>query len=634
MRTAKILMTVLLLGAPTWVGGQAARPTTGAPEVFNATAQAKNATGAMSGTLEVRVSRYTPEFDRTTVETALRQGGYPRFITALRNAPEVGRLVLGGGPSYVIRYAREKVESGGRTIVMVTDKPVFFLERRANRVQAASRIRSGRAPDSAGWKWTGARNDGGCRARASRWRRWRAAGRLRRDAHRADHRYPQARSAAGRRRARGTSSFTRMTADVRRHCRRGTLRWFAVGDAARQTRGQVLLVDRATFPSDIPHGHFVHRHGPRRLRDWGLLSRIASRTPAITNMLVRCRGLPARGSQPGRGRVAWGYGPRRTTLDAILVSAAVESGVEFREGFHVDEYVFEDDALRGIRGRGPNGSMVEERATVTVGADGRNSRLARVVHAPVYNEAPALLCYYFSYERCAGRGLRLYVRTEQRRVVFSFKTENELFAVFIGLPLEQLPVVRRDIDAAFMQSLDAIPELGSRVRAGRREERFYGASDLPNFYRRPYGPGWALAGDAGLHKDPFLALGICDALRDVEVLAGAIGDGLASKRPMQEALADYETRRNANSAADYQENLAEAGFRPLSPRALAIRAAVRDKPGDATRLIKARMGMTDPAEFFNPENLQRLLGGPASLSSEPASPPATTASSGRPTVQR
>ena len=56
VRTAKILMTVLLLGAPTWVGAQAARPTTGAPEVFSATAQAKNATGAVSGTLEVRVS--------------------------------------------------------------------------------------------------------------------------------------------------------------------------------------------------------------------------------------------------------------------------------------------------------------------------------------------------------------------------------------------------------------------------------------------------------------------------------------------------------------------------------------------------------------------------------------------------
>ncbi len=59
---------------------------------------------------------------------------------------------------------------------------------------------------------------------------------------------------------------------------------------------KVLLVDRATFPSDIPHGHFVHRHGPRRLRAWGLLSRIASRTPAVTSTLVDVGRLPARGA--------------------------------------------------------------------------------------------------------------------------------------------------------------------------------------------------------------------------------------------------------------------------------------------------------------------------------------------------
>src|SRR5687768_9510466 len=99
-------MTVLLLGAPTWVGAQAAPPKTGAPEVLSATASAKNATGAVSGTLEVRVSRYTPDFDRTTVETALRLGGYPGFLKALRNAPEVGQLVLAGGQPYAIRYAR------------------------------------------------------------------------------------------------------------------------------------------------------------------------------------------------------------------------------------------------------------------------------------------------------------------------------------------------------------------------------------------------------------------------------------------------------------------------------------------------------------------------------------------------
>jgi hypothetical protein len=126
VRTATTLITVLLL-APTWLGAQDTRPATTTPEVFTATAQAKNATGAVSGTLEALVSRYTPDFDRKVVEEALRLGGYPRFVTAIRNAPDVGQLVLGGGQPYTIRYARETNEGGGRTIVLVTDRPVLFL---------------------------------------------------------------------------------------------------------------------------------------------------------------------------------------------------------------------------------------------------------------------------------------------------------------------------------------------------------------------------------------------------------------------------------------------------------------------------------------------------------------------------
>ena len=127
MRTANILMTVLFLSVPGSPRAQADHATTGAPEVFNATAEVKNANGAISGKFEVRLNRYTPDFDRASVETALRQGGYPRFLPALRKAPEVGQLVLGGSAPYAIRYAREKVEAGVRTIVLVTDKPVFFV---------------------------------------------------------------------------------------------------------------------------------------------------------------------------------------------------------------------------------------------------------------------------------------------------------------------------------------------------------------------------------------------------------------------------------------------------------------------------------------------------------------------------
>jgi len=76
---------------------------------------------------------------------------------------------------------------------------------------------------------------------------------------------------------------------------------------------------------------------------------------------------------------------------------------------------------------------------------------------------------------------------------------------------------------------------------------------------------------------------------------------------MSQALANFESRRNDASAADYEENITAARFTPLPPEFFALRAAVRSKPEEATRLVKARNRMTDPAAFFNPQNLQRLL---------------------------
>jgi 2-polyprenyl-6-methoxyphenol hydroxylase-like FAD-dependent oxidoreductase len=366
----------------------------------------------------------------------------------------------------------------------------------------------------------------------------------------------------------------------------------------------------ATFPSDIPHGHFVHRHGPRRLRQWGVLDQVAARTPAITNAVVDLGDFPLVIRDLVEDGLPWAYAPRRTTLDHILVQAAAASGADVRERFTVDEYIVEDGAIVGVRGRGSDGTPIEERAPLTIGADGRNSRLARAVGAPVYNEVPTILCYYFSYwQDVESQDFEMYVRGEQRRAVFSFKTEDSAFGILVGFPADEFAHVRAHIDDAFMAAVDAIPGFGERVRAGRRAERFYGASDLPNFYRKPYGPGWALVGDAGLHKDPLLALGICDALRDVEFLAEAVADGLGGRATLEAALAEYERRRNEASAKDYSENIAAARFTPLPPQALAIRAAVRHAPLEATRFWKARAGMIDPQQFFNPANLERLFAG-------------------------
>ena len=144
------------------------------------------------------------------------------------------------------------------------------------------------------------------------------------------------------------------------------------------------------------------------------------------------------------------------------------------------------------------------------------------------------------------------------------------------------------------------------MRSGRREERFYGAADLPNFLRRPFGPSWALVGDAGCHKDPMMALGICDAFRDADFLSTAIHEGLAERCPLDDALMRYERRRNEATKSEYRENIAAARFTPVSTELLQLRRALRGNKEDTNRFVMALEGWISHEEFFNTENLQRI----------------------------
>ncbi len=121
--------SLLLIGLMSVGGSQGVAQSSrnrGAPETFTANAQAKTASGDLATTIEIQIRRYTPEFDRTAVETALKHGGYSGFVNALRKAPEVGTVAL-GDQTFPIRWAREQKTDTGRTIVVVTDKPVFFV---------------------------------------------------------------------------------------------------------------------------------------------------------------------------------------------------------------------------------------------------------------------------------------------------------------------------------------------------------------------------------------------------------------------------------------------------------------------------------------------------------------------------
>jgi len=371
---------------------------------------------------------------------------------------------------------------------------------------------------------------------------------------------------------------------------------------------KVLLLDRSSFPSDIPHGHVIHREGPRLLKQWGLLDRIlASNCPPLTNHLTDFGDFPLAASDVAVDGFAYGYAPRRKVLDQILVEAAVGAGADFRERVLVEGLLTEDSTVCGVRARDTrSGAINEERAGIVIGADGRNSRIANWVGATAYESDPPATCWYFSYwTDMPCEGIEIYLRRD--RIFLAVATNDALCNVAVAFPVEMFEQVRGNIETHFNEALALVPQLEERVRRARRVERFSGTADLPNFYRKPYGPGWALVGDAGCHKDPALALGISDAFRDAELLASAIVDSFAGKQSFAAAMSNYEACRNQAGMDVYKENLHFAQFKPVPEQVLRLRAAIRGDAEATRKFLMARDGMIPPENFFNPENIARLF---------------------------
>ncbi len=370
---------------------------------------------------------------------------------------------------------------------------------------------------------------------------------------------------------------------------------------------RVLLVDKATFPSDTISTHFIRTPGVARLKRWGVLDKIiASHCPPIAKFTIDLGPFALVGTPPPVEGVATIYAPRRTVLDKILIDAAVEAGAELREGFFVEEILRGGDRVTGIQGRHPGGRSMKEQARIVIGADGMRSLVARSVQAPTYQAKPVLTCAYYGYwSGVPLAGAEIYFRP--RRMVITFPTNEKLACIYVAWPISEFHTVRAGIAGNFLKTLDLAPRLAERVRQGKQEERFIGTADLPNFFRKPYGPGWALVGDAGYHKDPYAAQGIMDAFRDVELPVEAIDAGLSGRRSLEEALAGYEQQRNDRALPLYEYDTQRAAMQPLLPERQQLFAALQGNQEQTNRFFGLAEGTTSISEFFSPENIQLIM---------------------------
>ncbi len=366
----------------------------------------------------------------------------------------------------------------------------------------------------------------------------------------------------------------------------------------------VLVLDQARFPSDTLSTHQVQLPGVACLARWGLLERImAAGTPATRNVRFAPEGFVLAGSYPGFEGVDALYSPRRTLLDAVLVDAARTAGAEVREDAIVDELIFDGDRVVGVRGRTKGGGAFEERGGLVIGADGKHSLVARQTGARTIKERPSTTAAFYTY--FAGVGLsggEMY--SGAGWAVGAWPTNDDLTMVFVSVPRETFEPFRADTEGSFLATVERAGDLGARIRAGQRAERIRGTIDVPNVVRAPFGPGWALVGDAGLVMDPVTGAGIGNAFRDAEVLTAAIVDGGATPA----AMAAYQRARDERVLPHWEFTADLARLQPLPVEARVLFGSLQGRQQEIDRFLGVITGSEALSAYMTRSNLRRLVG--------------------------
>ncbi|RGC66989.1 2,4-dichlorophenol 6-monooxygenase [Micromonospora sp. MW-13] len=382
---------------------------------------------------------------------------------------------------------------------------------------------------------------------------------------------------------------------------------------------RVLVVDRSSFPSDVISTHFLWPHGMSYLNRWGLLDQVTAVTPTHTSVDIVNDGIRLTGSVPtdllrehfrdlhgdDSGVVGNYASVRRRVLDEILVEAAAKAGAEVRTNSTVRELIVEDGRVVGVRGRAADGQVFEERARIVIGADGRNSFVARALKLPKYDERPRCTFAYWSYWSGFDLGSGQ-IHRRGRLGCAAVPTNFGQNMVLVWGPSEWSREFRADVPGNYQRALDFVsPELGETVRTrGTREERIYGTLDQSAFLRPLHGPGWALVGDAESAKDQCTAIGMTHAFRDAELVSAALDRWLTGETSIDESMAAYEGRRRSQNAAAYYDYVCTfAEMRPYRHDELQLFVALRGNQEETDRFIATHADVAPVSEFFQASNL-------------------------------
>jgi 2-polyprenyl-6-methoxyphenol hydroxylase-like FAD-dependent oxidoreductase len=372
---------------------------------------------------------------------------------------------------------------------------------------------------------------------------------------------------------------------------------------------RVLVLDRDTFPSDMPMStHMVHPRGVACLARWGLRDELAATgAPPVRRFAVDVAPFTLAGTSPEVEGQSAGFAPRRIRLDAILVRAATAAGAELRGGHRVARLLREGDRIVGVEGTTTDGRSFAERARIVVGADGPGSRVAAEAGAEELRAGPALAATAWVY--WSGLPLdRVDIHLREHEAVYAFPCDD-CTLIGVNWSMERFQSARKDIESGYQDILERLaPELARHTARGQRADPETHLASTRSFVRKAFGPGWVLVGDAHHKKDPCTAQGITDAFCSAERLAAILDQGFRGERDLGAALAEYEAERTAWLMPFFELTCDMSRFAAPTPEQVALYTALQRSQRDVDAFVGLITQATSPAEFFAPANVGRILG--------------------------
>jgi menaquinone-9 beta-reductase len=277
-------------------------------------------------------------------------------------------------------------------------------------------------------------------------------------------------------------------------------------------------------------------------------------------------------------KAARGINLRREVLDPLVRSTAAETpGVETMLGWTVERLLQEEGRIAGALARNREGEQQELRAPLTVGADGRDSRIAELAEVPVKTYPHGRFAYGGYYEGPAPR------YSPDASVWFldphwaaAFPTDGDL-VFYAAMPTKaRLPEFKQDPEAALLRFVGDLPE-APPIRDSRLVSDVIGKIDMTNRMRQVTVPGLALIGDAALATDPLFGVGCGWAFQSAEWLAQSIQPALREEEPLEKGLDRYRHRhaRELRGHAFFIHDYA-SGRRMNRAERLMFSAAARD----------------------------------------------------------